>query len=278
MAPPPADPAAVASTVATLPTDGKERESKSQVKKSVPELQPGVPPSMFKKFIAKNHHEFSGPKQQDALEFIHYFFEQIQRAERNAGVDPSAAFNFTVEDRLECTQCHRVRYQSAKSTEISLGIPLVEVKNAAPPAADATPGKEPEIEYAPAPFSQCLDMWSAEQSMEGYACPQCNGRTRAVKRQRFESFPDVLMVQMRRFVFDNWVPSKVTADVVVEREIKLDDLRGRGLQPGEVEFPGAAAAGASAAPAKKANDDFVATIESMGLGRNLAIRAVTLLF
>ena len=58
------------------------------------QLQPGVPPRMFKKLVAKGHAEFSGGKQQDALEFWHYFVEQVRQKEHVQRVDPSDIFNF----------------------------------------------------------------------------------------------------------------------------------------------------------------------------------------
>jgi uncharacterized UBP type Zn finger protein len=49
---------------------------------------------MFKKLIAKGHAEFSGGKQQDALEFWHYFLSQVQQKEHVNRVDPTDTFNF----------------------------------------------------------------------------------------------------------------------------------------------------------------------------------------
>lgn len=49
---------------------------------------------MFKRLIAKGHADFSGGKQQDALEFLHYFFSQIQQRERANQVDPTSIFSF----------------------------------------------------------------------------------------------------------------------------------------------------------------------------------------
>ena len=60
----------------------------------LPQLQPGVPPRMFKRLVAKGHAEFSGGKQQDALEFWHYFVDHVKQKEHVNRVDPADIFNF----------------------------------------------------------------------------------------------------------------------------------------------------------------------------------------
>ena len=52
---------------------------------------------MFKKLIAKGHPEFSGGKQQDALEFWHHFIDQIKQKEHVNRVDPTDIFNFQLQ-------------------------------------------------------------------------------------------------------------------------------------------------------------------------------------
>ena len=43
------------------------------------QLQPGIPPRMMARLVTRDHAEFRSKKQQDALEFLHYFLDQIQR-------------------------------------------------------------------------------------------------------------------------------------------------------------------------------------------------------
>jgi uncharacterized UBP type Zn finger protein len=49
---------------------------------------------MFKRLVAKGHAEFSGGKQQDALEFWHYFVDHVKQKEHVNRVDPADIFNF----------------------------------------------------------------------------------------------------------------------------------------------------------------------------------------
>ena len=58
-------------------------------------------------------------------------------------------------------------------------------------------GEDPVLPRVP--FQACLDQWAAETSMEGYASAALGGqRTRATKRSRLRTFPDYLIVQLRR--------------------------------------------------------------------------------
>lgn len=71
-----------------------------------------VAPRMFKQLIAHNHREFASTRQQDALEFLQYFVEQLERHEKRQAVlnadkrDPTRALQFELEQRMECATCH----------------------------------------------------------------------------------------------------------------------------------------------------------------------------
>jgi len=175
-----------------------------------------------------------------------------------------------------------VRYTTQKTTELSLPIPYVpkpkedtkkdgdkdKVKDKTEKDGKDTKKDEKEAEEPPVAFDKCLGEWSSTQSLENYNCPVCKTKTKAIKYQRLETFPDVLMVHMRRFVHDNWVPTKLTMDVTVDKEITLEPYRGKGLQKGEEEMP---KAGGDNKP--KANDAIVEQLVSMGFGKNRCIRA-----
>lgn len=121
-----------------------------------------------------------------------------------------------------------------------------------------------------------------------------------VSRQlRFQSYPDVLIVQTRRFVYDNWVPEKIGAprihahsrgyeliecryslpmgwcvNVSIDVELLLDmnqdmsGYRAHGQQAGETEFP------AAAPPQPQPSAAIVTQLEGMGFSHNACSRAV----
>lgn len=287
---------------ASLGEDSKKRKKP---------LQQGVPPRMFKTLIAGKHKEFSTAKQQDSFEYLHFLLDYIKQKEHSAKFDPYAPFAFTQEDRLECANCHRVRYSTVRNTELSLGIPLPEpLPPKEAPAAAATTAAPAEVtsdsasasaapaggdkpkaaapkpapkEYPPVSFSSCLDEWTHTTTVDAWVCPHCQSAQQARKSSRFSSFPSVLVVHMRRFVYEGWVPEKLDIEVRLtegEEELKkaqtaqidLEKLRAKGLQAGEELLPKEAAA-APAAAAKVADPAIVSGLEAMGFGSNACKRA-----
>ncbi|VFV22547.1 ubiquitin carboxyl-terminal hydrolase 5, partial [Lynx pardinus] len=55
---------------------------------------------------------------------------------------------------------------------------------------------------------------------------------------RFASFPDYLVIQIKKFTFGlDWVPKKLDVSIEMPEELDISQLRGTGLQPGEEELP-----------------------------------------
>ena len=67
----------------------------------------------FKLFFGKNHPEFSTNHQQDAFEYMSYLLEQLKIYDRQRKINPFELFEFQVEIRMECTQCHSVKYRKS---------------------------------------------------------------------------------------------------------------------------------------------------------------------
>ena len=109
-------------------------------------------------------------------------------------------------------------------------------------------------------------------AIEGYRCPRCQHSTTAWSSPSFLSFPNHLVLVMRRFLFDSWVPTKLDAPVNPALELQLDEYKGSGLQPGEEELPAEGAGGAGAG-APLADAGIVSQLEGMGFSVNAASRA-----
>ncbi|ETS63547.1 hypothetical protein PaG_01842 [Moesziomyces aphidis] len=225
-------------------------------------FQQGVRPSMFKALVGKGHEEFSTMRQQDADEFFKYLVGVVQKENRKlAGAaapteDPTDVFGFGLEQRLQCNECHKVRYSvERQDAGLSLPVPIrpkpvqaegsgkqpAEGVHAAPASSAAT------VEYEPVSLTECLDIFTAPEELE-YNCPSCAKKVTATKRTLFTTFPQVLALQVRRFQLLNWVPQKVPVPIVVpiDAPLDLDRYLGRGQQPDEVELPESEAAPASA--------------------------------
>ena len=106
--------------------------------------------------------------------------------------------------------------------------------------------------------------------------PRCLQATHHV---RFASFPQYLLVQMRRYYHGpDWTPRKMEVLVEVPERLSLEGLRGHGLQPGEELQPAggqdAAPAAPDAAPAGPRPDGtIVAQLVAMGFSENGSRRA-----
>lgn len=272
-------------------------------------LQSGVAPRAFKVLVAGKHPEFSTGRQQDSFDYIHHLLEYLRQREHalKSNFDPAAPLAFVQEERLQCDRCKKVRYQQMKTTEISLPIPLPEPLPAKEPPANAPVGKDGKVkplpkEYPPVAFAKCVDEWSHAVLSEDWLCPSCAVKTTVRKSSRLVTYPEVLMVHMRRFVYEGWVPEKLDIEIQFEGDkqptatsssssssgsdgdsasnihFSFDSLRARGLQSGEVELPaggdGSSSSGSGAAGGRKVADPtIVSNLEAMGFSSFACQRA-----
>lgn len=155
-------------------------------------FQEGVRPAMFKSLVGKDHPEFSTMRQQDAGEFLAHLLEYVRRASKQIGADePTGIFGYATEERLECSECHGVRYRTHKDEMLSLQVPVKErqamqVENAAGTDADeqsrsaSEQDKERKVEYEPVELTRCLDDYTSLIEIE-YSCPACEKKVTALK-------------------------------------------------------------------------------------------------
>ncbi|KAJ3293305.1 hypothetical protein HK104_004606 [Borealophlyctis nickersoniae] len=191
--------------------------------------QDGIAPSMFKALIGKGHAEFSTMRQQDAQEFFQHLVSIIEQKERAGGNDPTGIFKYSLEQRLQCFECERVRYRTESSSSLTLRVPA---KKDSTKVAD---GQKPE--YLPVGFDECLETVLGDEMRE-FQCPHDQSKTTATFTTRFASFPDVLVVTLGRFVLgEGWVQEKLNVKIDVPQEVDLEKFRGRGQQADEVALP-----------------------------------------
>jgi ubiquitin carboxyl-terminal hydrolase 5/13 len=266
-----------------------------------PPLSSGVAPRMFKGLLCRDHEDFKTSKQQDAIQFVQWFLDQIRTREKHEdkGADPTEVFDFSTEERLECSACHAVKYRTERTNTLMLPVPMPEeyVKRAeeerranlikkreeeARKKAEAAEGKEPSTsptekkeevttEIAPAivPFETCMGAWSATETVT-YTCPVCQTKS-AEKSTRMKTFPDVLIVQSSRWDHTGWVPKKLNVSITVPLDpLDLGAYRGTGLQEGETAMPESKAAPA----APRYDAALVSQMGEMGLPANLCKNAL----
>ncbi|KAL0311079.1 UNVERIFIED_CONTAM: Ubiquitin carboxyl-terminal hydrolase 14 [Sesamum angustifolium] len=233
--------------------------------------QEGIPPRMFKSVIAAKHPEFSTMRQQDALEFFLHLIDQVERNNSgNPNFDPARSFKFGIEERLQCSS-GKVAYNKRYDYILSLNIPLHKATNKKEledfqklKAEKSARGEElssDEIVRPRVPLMDCLDCFSAPEELHDFYSSALNAKTTAVKTAGLTSFPDYLVLHMRKFVLEaGWVPKKLDVYIDVPDTIDISNMRSKGLQPGEELLPDCAAEDGGL----NANEDIVGQLVSMG--------------
>lgn len=191
--------------------------------------QRGIATGMFKSLIGNGHPEFSSMRQQDAFEFLQYLNDKIRTLCKSTGMpDPTQCFEFESYRRFECDNCHKVRYKVENEESVGLDVPARKAKSQDDSAPD-------EDVYEPVTIDECLDSMVASESLENYRCPGCKQQGSATVSVKFKSFPEVLVVNARRFQIVDWVPRKLNIPVIVPSngEISLDKYLSKGPQADE---------------------------------------------
>ncbi|XVE80238.1 hypothetical protein DITRI_Ditri14bG0123600 [Diplodiscus trichospermus] len=240
--------------------------------------QEGIPPRMFKAVIAASHPEFSTMRQQDALEFFLHFLDQVERSNAvKPELDPSRSFKFGVEERILCSS-GKVAYNKRLDYILSLNIPLHEATNKEEleafhktKAEKISEGKDvssDEIVRPRVPLEACLANFAAPEAIPDFYSSALKAKTTAIKTAGLTSFPDYLVLHMRKFVMEaGWVPKKLDVYIDVPDIIDISHMRSKGLQPGEELLPEDALGGEAGSSQPVANEKIVAQLVSMGFNQ-----------
>jgi len=97
-----------------------------------------------------------------------------------------------------------------------------------------------------------------------YSCPSCGKSVHAIKKTKFASFPETLVVHAKKFQLVNWVPAKLDIPVILPTNDILEfneSHLGTGLQPHETQLPQDAPA---AAALPQFNEAAISMLEGMG--------------
>ncbi|KAL6196438.1 hypothetical protein ACLB2K_032053 [Fragaria x ananassa] len=253
----------------------EEKDQTNAITPTTNVKQDGIPPRMFKAVIAASHPEFSSMRQQDALEFFLHFLDQVERAHGGRPeIDPVRSFKFGIEDRILCSS-GKVAYNRRLDYILSLNIPLHEATNKEELAAfqklkaeKASEGKEvscDEIVRPRVPLEACLASFSSPEEIQDFYSTALKAKTTAVKSAGLTSFPDYLVLHMRKFVMEEgWVPKKLDVYIEVPDIIDISHMHSKGLQHGEELLP-ESVPGEEEEPTKPVADENIVTqLVSMG--------------
>nr|XP_039271949.1 ubiquitin carboxyl-terminal hydrolase 5-like [Styela clava] len=207
----------------------------------------GISPGSFKRLVGRGHPEFSSNRQQDAQEFLLHLLCLIERNSRLLGASPSNYLKFLIEERIECVQSKKVRYSTKPEYILDLPIPChaainkneVEKYEAKKKAAEKDKsivvGEQVRLEI---PFTSCLEAFLQDDLIDDFWSPALQEKSTAKKCTRFASYPDYLVIQLKKFsIGDDWVPKKLQVSVNMPETLDLEKFRGRGLQEGEECLP-----------------------------------------
>ncbi|KAJ9098334.1 hypothetical protein QFC19_006458 [Naganishia cerealis] len=224
-------------------------EKPFQTEENKPEFQEGLRPAMFKALVGKGHEEFSTMRQQDSEEFLQHLIKCLRQEAKRQGFDESReateTFRFGIEQRLQCGECKGVSYRTDQVDSISLPVPVKEKEDIVIGEGDGGSAAPRQKQYEPVEFEQCLEMVVEPEALE-YSCPNCQKKVVATKlwakversdrQQRFKTFPQTLVVHMKKFQLVNWMPTKLDIPVTVKGELAMDKYLSTGKQDGEAEL------------------------------------------
>ena len=158
-----------------------------------PLFQDGLRPAMFKALIGKGHAEFATMRQQDAEEFLGHLFKTIRTDERKRGWDehkgPTEPFRFGVEQRLQCGDCKKVRYDVYSQDTLGVWIPAKEVAKMETSESDEKGKKD----WEPVDLDECLQLFTRTEALE-YQCPVCSRKVIAQKYVFIQPLPGQALI------------------------------------------------------------------------------------
>ena len=212
-----------------------------------------IRPQMFRTLVGHDHPEFSTKQQQDAAEFLEYFLELVHKHLTNeptpdATLDPSTCFQFQLEERLYCSTTTQVRYLTRDDIMFRINVPLDASKNMHEVLQYNKTKEDLEKQGKPindlpvvrpiVPLTQAIARWAEPEVINDFRIKRGEPTTTIRKTQRFLTFPDYLLVQMKKYTYnDDWTPRKLDVSMEIPDELDLNSLRAKGFQPGETPMP-----------------------------------------
>lgn len=83
----------------------------------VEEYQSGISPYDFKLLLGRDSEEFMSGRQQDALEYLQWVFDRLDKEEPYIGESTTKLFSFQTVNRLVCEGCNGYKLVDATTNE-----------------------------------------------------------------------------------------------------------------------------------------------------------------
>lgn len=93
-------------------------------------------------------------------------------ADATLRTDATAVFNYGLQQRLECGECHGVRYRVDAQDVLSVPVPAV---------TKAETGEGGKALYEDVRLVDCIEIVLGKEAVEGWACTRCGKAVAGVK-------------------------------------------------------------------------------------------------
>lgn len=207
----------------------------------------GIKPQSFKNLIGRGHVEFSTKRQQDAQEFLAFLITLIDRNCRNEP-NPADVFKFSLEDRIQDLQSNFVKYKKRVDNFISLPVAKEAITNkqeydcflARKQEAEKNGTKlDPNDLVRPIiPLMDCFRLFAKNELISDFYSSQTRQKGEALKSTKFSSFPEYLLIQIRKFeLSSDWTPIKLDVAIDAPNILDLNEFKSSGLTESEHELP-----------------------------------------
>ncbi|CDW54209.1 ubiquitin carboxyl terminal hydrolase 5 [Trichuris trichiura] len=215
-------------------------------------LDGGIRPASFRLLINRGNAEFASNRQQDVEEFMRFLFEKIENNQcglhRSFSLDVVRSWRFCLEERLSRIDCEDVKYNQRPEVILSLPVPLEGAGNMANgiEAEDKSLAVDDEAEIPHlnevkgprrprVSLFRCLQAFNEPEMLES-SNNSCNDkRSIMLKQLSFNTFPDWLWIQVRKFSFaENWRPIKLDVSIKIPEILDLSSFRACGPHSGKL--------------------------------------------
>ena len=169
-------------------------------------------PSILKKEIDKKLPDFKGYQQQDAQEFATRFIdilhEELVHATKETGIEeqnlPTSQFNLVTKKNRKCDSC-----ESTYSCQETFNCLALEVHGH-------------DISDDEWSVSQGFAKYFSTEKIENFQCEECNNSTSCTMCTTIVSRPKALLLQLKRFAYDNDQMQKRSEKVALTKDISLE--------------------------------------------------------
>ena len=169
------------------------------------EYQLGIKINSFKLFFNKNNEDFISNKPQDAFLYMQFLLDELKEFEFKRNINPFSIFEFDVEKRLECNECHSVRYSTSRTWYLPFTIEDLNKRK--------SDNNEVKIE-------ECISQYLNENL--DVNCEKCQKNTNHSINKKLINYPEFLIITFERFFYDETGPAKSDAQFILSSDNNID--------------------------------------------------------